>query len=102
MFVFVADLTKQVLFLLNAGKRRVPVKVVGAVCLTGKDWGAPSTVSCREEENSNRSVLACPGVTRLTKDLNVHAAGRTCHSAVLYYTTRWRQVSYMQSCCSQS
>lgn len=47
VFVFVADLTKQVLFLLDAGKRRVPVKVVGAVRLSSKDWGAPSTVGCR-------------------------------------------------------
>lgn len=47
MFVLVADLAKQVLFLLDAGERRVPVKVVGAVRLSSKDWGAPSTVSCR-------------------------------------------------------
>lgn len=66
MFVFVADLTKQVLFFLDAGERRVPVKVVGAVCLSSKDWGAPSTISCREEENSIRSV-AWHGVAKLTK-----------------------------------
>lgn len=58
MFVFVSDSTKQILLLLDAGERRVPVKVVGAVRLSSKDRGAPPTVGCGEGEDSVRGVAS--------------------------------------------
>lgn len=58
MPVFVSDSTKQILLLLDAGERRVPVKVVGAVRLSSKDRGAPPTVGCGEGEDSFRGVAS--------------------------------------------
>lgn len=56
MFVLVSDSTKQILLLLDAGERRVPVKVVGAVRLSSKDRGAPPTVGCGEGGDSFSGV----------------------------------------------
>lgn len=58
MFVFVSDSTKQILLLLDAGERRVPVKVVGAVRLSSKDRGAPPAVGCGEGEDAVRGVAS--------------------------------------------
>lgn len=74
MFAFVSDSAKQILLLLDAGERRVPVKVVGAVRLSGKDREAPPTVGCGEGKDSFRGV-ASHDTARKRKSIGGAASG---------------------------
>lgn len=55
MFVPISDLTQQILLLFDTGERRLPVKVVSAVCLTGENWSSLPTVGCRQHQNPSFS-----------------------------------------------